>query len=248
MPCAKLGFDFAVGVLPTLGVVRLRQTRIESTPSAESVAEVIAAGPEKRVSSPHMAQRHPSRTALSRFCFVRVKTTARRRHCALAEREPLWLVAEWPDNESKPTKFVLTTLPRRMSHKSTSSASSRSDGEPNVCTKTSRANSGVDHFEGRSFAQVGTTIACRVSVVLEGLRVATPSWSLNASALFPPRPPGRVATVRSKSRPERHFKDSFITARLAIALYLARWLPRCPICQQPHVPSRCSVRRFTTLS
>jgi len=74
---------------------------------------------------------------------------------------------------------------------------------------------------------------------------ATPSSSQSARALFPPRPPGRVETVRSASRPERHFADSFITVRLARALFLATWLPRCPFCHQPHTPSRCSIDRFT---
>jgi hypothetical protein len=39
-----------------------------------------------------------------------------------------------------------------------------------------------------------------------------------------------------------------ITARLAIALYLARWRRRCPFCHQPHPPSHRSMRRFTCLS
>jgi hypothetical protein len=71
-----------------------------------------------------------------------------------------------------------------------------------------------------------------------------PQWLV---ALFPSRPPGRVRTVRSTSRPERHFADPFITARLAIALYLARWLPLCPFCHRPHAPSRYSRDRFTRL-
>lgn len=33
------------------------------------------------------------------------------------DREPMWLVIEWPEGEAKPTKFVLTTLPRRMTKK-----------------------------------------------------------------------------------------------------------------------------------
>jgi hypothetical protein len=47
---------------------------------------------------------------------------------------------------------------------------------------------------------------------------------------FPPRPEGRLKPTRSRSRPERHFPDSFITARLAIARRVASWLPRCPTC------------------
>jgi hypothetical protein len=26
------------------------------------------------------------------------------------DREPMWLVMEWPEGEAKPTKFILTTL------------------------------------------------------------------------------------------------------------------------------------------
>ena len=39
--------------------------------------------------------------------------------------------------------------------------------------------------------------------------------------------------VRTRSRPERHFADSFTTIRLAIARALALWLPRCPLCHHP---------------
>jgi hypothetical protein len=28
------------------------------------------------------------------------------------DREPQWLVMEWPEGQTKPTKFILTTLPR----------------------------------------------------------------------------------------------------------------------------------------
>jgi hypothetical protein len=82
----------------------------------------------------------------------------------------MWLMIEWPDGESKPTKFVLTTLPRRMSKK-----------------------------------QI---------------------------VRLPPRPDGKVTPIRSRSRPERHFVDSFITIRLALARAIARWLPRYPLCQR----------------
>ena len=45
-------------------------------------------------------------------------------------------------------------------------------------------------------------------------------------------PLGTVPTTRSTSRPERHFADSFITFRLALARPLVHWLPRCPLCHQ----------------
>ena len=39
-------------------------------------------------------------------------------------------------------------------------------------------------------------------------------------------------TLRTASRPKRHFPDSFITVRLAIARIISTWLPRCPICHR----------------
>jgi hypothetical protein len=42
----------------------------------------------------------------------------------------------------------------------------------------------------------------------------------------------KIATVRSKSRPERHFVDSFISMKLALARAIACWLPRCPVCHR----------------
>ena len=52
----------------------------------------------------------------SRFAFRRVKV-AHDDGTDAGDREPMWLMIEWPDGESKPTKFVLTTMPRRMSKK-----------------------------------------------------------------------------------------------------------------------------------
>ena len=43
---------------------------------------------------------------------------------------------------------------------------------------------------------------------------------------------GKVPIVRSRARPERHFANSFATLRLAIARYVATWLPRCPCCHR----------------
>jgi len=48
-----------------------------------------------------------------------------------------------------------------------------------------------------------------------------------------------VHDVRSRSRPERHFTDSFATMRLAIARVIARWLPRCPACHAPRRAGAC---------
>jgi len=53
---------------------------------------------------------------------------------------------------------------------------------------------------------------------------------------FPPRPEGRLKPTRSRSRPERHFHDSFIhrTARHGAGdCHLAAALPHLPSLQPP---------------
>ncbi len=44
-------------------------------------------------------------------------------------------------------------------------------------------------------------------------------------------------SVRPRLRPERHFVDSFITIRLALARAIARWLPRWPLCHRSTPPT-----------
>ena len=84
---------------------------------------------------------------------------------------------------------------------------------------------GIDHFEGRRFPgwhhHVSVALCCYAFIVAERVRCS------------PPRPEGRWKTTRSRSRPQRHLSDSFITVRLSIARSVASWLPRCPACHRP---------------
>ena len=152
------------------------------------------------------------------------------------EREPVWLLMEWPDGEERPTKFVLTTLPRRMRRKALVRIVKERWRTERVYEEL-KGELGLDHFEGRSFPgwhhHVSVVLCCYAFVVAERVRH------------FPPRKDGKPRPVRSTSRPERHFVDSFATARLAIARVLAAWLPRCPLCHRPH-PSRDPVGHART--
>jgi SRSO17 transposase len=170
-----LGLDFAVGVLPTLGVVRLdRNDRINEKP--RSVAAVIASLP--KTAFRRVTWRDGTRKKLcSRFCFVRVQTT----HddgIALASREPLWLVAEWPDDEKEPSKFLLTTLPRRMSKKEIVRLL-KERWRTERMYEDLKGELGFDHFEGRSFPgwhhHVSVVLCCYAFVVAERVRAFPPS-------------------------------------------------------------------------
>jgi SRSO17 transposase len=173
----ELGFDFAVGVLPTLGVLRLdRNDRINT--KRQSVAEVVAALPKKAFRK--VTWRNGTKNKLSsRFCFVRVHTT----HddgIPIVLREPLWLVAEWLDGESKASKFMLTTLPRRMSKKEIVRLL-KERWRTERMYQDLKGELGLDHFEGRSFPgwhhHVSVVLCCYAFVVAERVRAFPPSAS-----------------------------------------------------------------------
>ena len=112
----------------------------------------------------------------SRFAFRRVKV-AHDDGTEAKDREPLWLVIEWPEGEGKPTKFVLTTLPRRLTKKAivriimerwrTERAYEELKGEL-----------GLDHFEGRSFPgwhhHISVVLCCYAFIVSERVRLFPP--------------------------------------------------------------------------
>lgn len=100
-----MDFDFAVGVTPQLGVSLLEDDGT-SGPASSALELVRLLGPS---AFRKVTWRSGTKTELSsRFSFVRVKTT-QDDGVAMDQREPYWLVAEWPEGEKQPTHFFLTT-------------------------------------------------------------------------------------------------------------------------------------------
>ncbi len=170
-----LGFDFAVGIKRATKVVRL-DTRGRVRGEALNVADV--ARNMRRRGFRKLTWREGTKTTLrSRFAFVRVKTT----HddgIDLAEREPLWLIIEWPEGEKAATKFVLTTLPRRMGKKQIVRIL-KERWRTERMYEDLKGELGLDHFEGRSFPgwhhHVSVVLCCCAFVVAERVRSFFPS-------------------------------------------------------------------------
>lgn len=118
----------------------------------------------------------------SRFSFRRVKV-AHDDGTEAKDREPLWLVIEWPDGESKPTKFVLTTLPRRLSKKQIVRIV-KERWRTERAYEELKGELGLDHFEGRSFPgwhhHVSVVLCCYAFVVSERVRRFPPSLGRQA--------------------------------------------------------------------
>jgi SRSO17 transposase len=110
------------------------------------------------------------------FCFRRVKV-AQDDGSPLTEREPLWLMIEWPDGEQKPTKFVLTTLPHRMSKKEIIRIVKERWRTERMYEEL-KGEVGLDHFEGRSFPgwhhHISVAICCYAFMVSERVGAFSP--------------------------------------------------------------------------
>ena len=93
-------------------------------------------------------------------------------------REAVWLMVEWPEGESEPSKFVLTTLPRNLS-KSQIARLVKERWRTERAYEDLKGELGLDHFEGRSFPgwhhHVSVVLCCYAFIVAERARHFPPS-------------------------------------------------------------------------
>jgi SRSO17 transposase len=113
----------------------------------------------------------------SRFAFRRVKV-AHDDGTDAGDREPLWLLMEWSEADAKPTKCILTTLPRRMSKKEIVRVV-KERWRTERAYEELKGELGLDHFEGRSFPgwhhHVSVVLCCYSFLVAERVRHFPPS-------------------------------------------------------------------------
>ena len=169
------GMDFGVAVQSSARVWTLDSTgRRQNEPTrVDKLAASLGRSAFRRVTWRDGTKRRMSST----FCFRRVKVEQDDGQTT-AQREQVWLVMEWPEEEKTASKFMLTSLGRRMSKKQmvrvlmerwrTEQAYEEMKGEL-----------GLDHFEGRSYPgwhhHVSVVLSCYAFVVAERRRLFTPS-------------------------------------------------------------------------
>jgi SRSO17 transposase len=172
-----LGLDYAVAVDPTKLRVWLLDARERRRGEPRLAADMGAMLESKAFRRITWREGTGGKKLASRFCFRRVKVV-REDGTDPAEREPVWLIAEWPEGEVKPTKFILTTLRRRMSKKQIVRTVMERWKTERVYEEL-KGELGLDHYEGRSFIgwnhHVSVVLCCYAFVVAERVRAFPPS-------------------------------------------------------------------------
>jgi len=110
----------------------------------------------------------------SRFARIRVLVEREDQ----VERSPEWLLVEWPDGESAPTKFVLSTMPKNTSCKRLI-RTFKERWRIERSYEDLKGELGFDHYEGRSFVgwhhHSTVVLACYAFLVAELVRSFPPS-------------------------------------------------------------------------
>jgi SRSO17 transposase len=165
-----LGLQYAVGVQ---GTNKLRVLDRAGSVSERMTIEEVGRGLQRRLRK--VTWREGTKVTLrSRFARVRVVVDRDDGNA----RDPEWLLVEWPQGESTPTKFVLSTLPASVScRQMVRTVKSRWRIERSY--EDLKGELGLDHYEGRSFVgwhhHVSVVLACYAFLVAEHVRSFPPS-------------------------------------------------------------------------
>ena len=169
------GLDYGVGISATTRVYRLDagERRAGEAVEVQALGTELGARAFRRIT-----WREGTGSKLSsRFCFRRVKV-ALEDGLAPGAHAPEWLLMEWPDGEKEPTKFFLTSLPRRMSKKAIVRLIKERWRTERVYEEM-KGEFGLDHFEGRTFPgwhhHVSVVLCCFAFVVAERVQHFPPS-------------------------------------------------------------------------
>jgi SRSO17 transposase len=179
------GLDYAVGIDAPTKVWPLDAAgrRHGEAVSVEALGQALGRKAFRRVTW----RQGTAARLQSNFCCRRVKV-AHEDGIDGVHHEAVWLLMEWPEGEKKPTKFVLTTLPRRMSKKRISRIV-KERWRTEQAYEELKGELGLDHFEGRSFPgwhhHVTVVLCCYAFVVAERARHFPPCarWEAQSDTL-----------------------------------------------------------------
>jgi SRSO17 transposase len=176
MEVRALGLDYAVAVQAPTKVWRLdRLERCRGDAlSVRDLAEKL--GPKKfRRTTWRKGTRHD---LSARFAAVRVACAYKDPNIQPSTREGLWLIIEWPDSESEPSKFYLSSLPITTSRRKLIRII-KERYRTERAYEDLKGELGLDHFEGRRWPgwhhHVTVVLCCYAFIAAELARCFPPS-------------------------------------------------------------------------
>jgi SRSO17 transposase len=182
----QLNLHYAVAVDRTLKVWRMDAIKRRSGESL-SMTDVAAQLPRKafRRCTWRIGTKEPLRARFARLRVIPFHDDG----IDPAAREDVWLVIEWPDGEPAPTKFYLSSLPRKTSlRRLVRTIKERWRVERTY--EDLKGELGLDHYEGRRFPgwhhHVSVVLCCYAFIVAERAQRFSPSTRRSSEA--PPLP------------------------------------------------------------
>jgi SRSO17 transposase len=170
------GLDYAVAVDADTHVWRLDENgRHPDAVEVRQLGMQLGAGAFRKLTWRDGTR--PNHKLSSRFVFRRVKAAYDDGSEPML-REPIWLAIEWPEGESRPTKFFLSNLRGRMTKKQIVRTIKERWKTERVYQEL-KGELGFDHYEGRSFVgwhhHVTVALSCYAFVAAERVRAFSPS-------------------------------------------------------------------------
>ena len=247
---SALGLTYVAGILPnttvwTAGTAPLppkkwsgqgrppKLLRRDAQASSRSRSRNLRSGlPKRALAHDQVARRH-GRAAVARALLACAFASRIATYKLTESRPEEWLLIEWPKGEDEPTKYWLSTLPRRHHL--------RHAGRSHQAALAHRARLSGTQAGGRARAFRRARLArlppsrhavhrsLRIPDLREGddspLRI---SFHQAVQDILP------FPTVTDPEapplRPERHIPNSIATMRRRLIVALVRNLPRCPCC------------------
>ena len=174
-----MGFDYAVGIHATTKMWRIDSLdrRRGEAAAARDIAGQLGTKAFRRVTWRDGTAPGERGKLHSRFAFCRVKV-AHDDGLDPAAHQPLWLISEWPEGETAPTKFALTTLRKSMRKKEIVRLFKERYRTERVYEEM-KGELGLDHFEGRIYQgwnhHISVALCCYAFVIGERMRLFPPA-------------------------------------------------------------------------
>jgi SRSO17 transposase len=170
-----LGLDYAVGLHRTTTVWRLDRLgrRVGEPVAVGDLAAAIGRRGFRR-----STWREGTKDKLSSKFYAERVVLAQDDGIDPSEREVVWLLIEWPDDEAAPSEFTASTLPATITRRQLVRRVKERWRTERVY-EDAKGELGLDHFEGRTYRgwhhHVSVVIACFAFIAAERERAFFPS-------------------------------------------------------------------------